>query len=265
MYPCVEANGSDDCYQWGKWRIRSSKGVMANEDEIEEIKKSVQVDTLPEMLFNKNSLHLTYEKDEYNRFVLSFNVIDALKSLKGKLVKTNVAVHGSDKWRNSRAQYFLQQNIDENENDDDWTFASDYTGSLEEDENFSFEETDERIDYENLRIREKIHYEESLILYEDELGDQGISECDVRIRCMPTGFLILLRVFLRVDNVYIRSLETRYRYRTNNNILMKEVTERENFVDELNESDADTNMTKNVDRIIPRLKLIKLQTFKIKL
>merc|ERR1719493_525007 len=47
------------------------------------------------------------------------------------------------------------------------------------------------------------------ILYEDELSDNGMSQLLVRCRVMPKCFLVLLRYWLRVDNVIIRVRDTR--------------------------------------------------------
>lgn len=57
---------------------------------------------------------------------------------------------------------------------------------------------------ERLKEKEKILFYQELMLYEDELHDNGIAQCTVKIRVMPTSFFVLLRFFLRVDNVMVR-------------------------------------------------------------
>ena len=47
-------------------------------------------------------------------------------------------------------------------------------------------------------------------LYEDELDDNGSSVVRLRLRVMPSCFLVLLRHALRVDGVLIRHYDTRY-------------------------------------------------------
>ena len=54
------------------------------------------------------------------------------------------------------------------------------------------EETDERIDLEKLKVKEKILFYDDVCLYEDELGDNGTSMLTVKIRCMPTSFFLLM-------------------------------------------------------------------------
>lgn len=61
----------------------------------------------------------------------------------------------------------------------DWTFSSDYCGTLSGP--FKIVSTDEKIDINRLKEREKILFYHELILYEDELHDNGIATCSVKI------------------------------------------------------------------------------------
>ena len=54
-----------------------------------------------------------------------------------------------------------------------------------------------------------VHYVD-LPLYEDELDDSGSSVVRLRLRVMPSCFLVLLRHALRVDGVLVRHHDTRY-------------------------------------------------------
>lgn len=47
------------------------------------------------------------------------------------------------------------------------------------------------------------------MLFEDELGDNGLTTCEFRFRVMGDCFFGLLRSYLRVDDVLIRILDTR--------------------------------------------------------
>lgn len=46
---------------------------------------------------------------------------------------------------------------------------------------FQVQSTDERIDMEQLKIKEKIYFYEDVILFEDELADNGISKLNVKM------------------------------------------------------------------------------------
>ena len=54
-----------------------------------------------------------------------------------------------------------------------------------------------------------IIFYDDLVLYEDELGDNGSSMLNVKVRVMPYELLVLQRFFLRVDDVVFRVFDTR--------------------------------------------------------
>jgi len=53
-----------------------------------------------------------------------------------------------------------------------------------------------------------MHYGE-VVLFEDELGDNGYSKVNVRYRVMSDCFFVLHRSYTRVDHVLVRILDTR--------------------------------------------------------
>lgn len=61
----------------------------------------------------------------------------------------------------------------------DWTFTTDYLGTLTG--GFTVTPTDTRIDLDKLRRREKILFYHDLLLFEDELHDNGTAVCSVKI------------------------------------------------------------------------------------
>lgn len=61
----------------------------------------------------------------------------------------------------------------------DWTFSTDYQGSLQG--NWIIEETNQKIDVNKLRQKEKIEFYIDLTLFEDELHDNGIASLSVKI------------------------------------------------------------------------------------
>ncbi|MCO5584975.1 hypothetical protein L7F22_038907 [Adiantum nelumboides] len=108
--------------------------------------------------------------------------------------------------------------------DFDWTYTSTWPGK----EDFGGKESEkslfiagqdpnrDRIPIERLgpppspgAKAEPILFFDDLILFEDELGDNGTSLLNVKVRVMPTGLLVLQRFFLRVDNVVFRVFDTR--------------------------------------------------------
>ncbi len=77
-----------------------------------------------------------------------------------------------------------------------------------------------------------------LVLYEDELHDNGISRLSVKCRVMPTGFLVLQRFWLRVDGVMIRIRDTRvfHSFAKPHQLLIRDYSEREATFEQLRRS-----------------------------
>ncbi|KAI9224637.1 TIP41-like family-domain-containing protein [Blastocladiella britannica] len=88
----------------------------------------------------------------------------------------------------------------------DWTYSTSYRGTVR---GLTPAPTSAEIPMAKLRQREPILFYADNVLYEDELGDNGIAKYSVKIRAMPSGFFILARLFLRVDGVMFRTIDTR--------------------------------------------------------
>ncbi|XP_032431785.1 TIP41-like protein isoform X9 [Xiphophorus hellerii] len=124
----------------------------------------------------------------------------------------------------------------------DWTFTTDYRGTLLGEElQIKVTNTEERIDIEKLKAREHIMFFEEVLLFEDELHDHGVSMISVKIRVMPSSFFLLQRFFLRVDGVLIRINDTRVYYEDGKDYMLREFSTRENTITELKflKSEAD--------------------------
>ena len=57
---------------------------------------------------------------------------------------------------------------------------------------FQIESTKERIDMEQLKVKEKIYFYEDIILYEDELADNGIAKLNVKMVITEFSFFSVL-------------------------------------------------------------------------
>lgn len=99
----------------------------------------------------------------------------------------------------------------------DWTCSSPYWGTyfrgreIEclDDEEWA-EAAEEPLPMDLLRRRDEIHWYHEVLFWEDELDDNGICRLGVRVRVMPTFWFALLLCELRVDNVLIREVATRF-------------------------------------------------------
>lgn len=90
----------------------------------------------------------------------------------------------------------------------DWSYSTDYTGTLSP-KAPQFEETSDPIPIELLTRPDPILFFDEVVLYEDELADNGIAMLSCKIRVMPERLLLLTRFFMRLDNVLIRIRDTR--------------------------------------------------------
>ncbi|KAI5967812.1 TIP41 [Candida pseudojiufengensis] len=87
----------------------------------------------------------------------------------------------------------------------DWTYSTNYKGNS----NIDFQPTTKEIPIDKLTKPDPILFFDEMILFEDELADNGISMLSTKIRVMPSCLLILLRFFLRIDNVIFRIRDCR--------------------------------------------------------
>ena len=69
--------------------------------------------------------------------------------------------------------------------------------------------TTKPIPIELLKRPDPILFFDDVVLYEDELADNGIAMLSCKIRVMPGRMLLLSRFFMRLDNVLIRLRDTR--------------------------------------------------------
>ncbi|CRK87788.1 CLUMA_CG001540, isoform A [Clunio marinus] len=219
-----------------KWKISTSKShilksICTNREQCKAEDKSccelcvyryaLDLPHLPDMVFHKNILTLEHD----NGAVLTFNPIEALKRVRNE--KLDIKVSCSDEWQESRPRDKTKEKL----KPFDWTFSTDYQGTPND--KFVIEPTDLKIDKFKLMAKEQILFYNDLTLFEDELHDNGTSVSSVKVRVMPSGFYILLRFFMRVDNVMIRMNETRYHYETGKDFIIKEYTSRESTYDRL--------------------------------
>lgn len=97
----------------------------------------------------------------------------------------------------------------------DWTCSTPYWGStscvVDGGSKASISEaTEEGLPMDLLRRRDEIHWYQEVLFWEDELDDNGLCRLTVRVRVMPTFWFVLVLCELRVDNVMLREVATRF-------------------------------------------------------
>lgn len=177
---------------------------------------TLELPHMPDMVFPNNILTLSHKCGTF----IQFNALDALKHVSNG--KVNVQLACAEAWKESRAE--SSEYLEEKVKPFDWTFTTNYNGTMT---GVKIEDTTERINVEKLKKRDNILFYQDLTLFEDELHDNGIAVCSVKIRVMPQSFFILLRYFLRIDNVMMRINDTRIFHELGHNYLLREYTSRE--------------------------------------
>jgi len=90
----------------------------------------------------------------------------------------------------------------------DWTFSSPFAGKIEGGTWEELDETGMRTELLTDKTSPILFFDE-IILFEDDLHDNGQVEFSVKIRVMPSCAYVLARLFVRVDNVVVRVRESR--------------------------------------------------------
>lgn len=115
----------------------------------------------------------------------------------------------------------------------DWTFFSQYSGSIFPPDTPLEPSSVGSIPYDRLRLQEPILLFDHQVLMEDELADNGTCIQTCRIRVMPSGFFILHRILMRLDDVIARVCDTRVYHQFGTDYILHEVVFRSNTYDEI--------------------------------
>lgn len=205
---------------------------------------------MPTMLFGNNYLKLSHES------VLSFvfTAKDALCTVIKDDVPCKLSI--SDAWTESRQHQTRALKV---YNPFDWTYTpNDYFGSVCSSKNAAFQRsTEHAIDYEHLKQPEQILFYSEVILFEDELADNGLAQLSVRIRVMPSCFFVLLRFFLRVENQLFRIIDCRIFHKFNSDLIIREVSTRESTDYAHIKASGDNEKLMNVSWLCEQLPVIE--------
>ncbi|KAM7251681.1 hypothetical protein ACFE04_023564 [Oxalis oulophora] len=185
------------------WEIETRRGTILNSSAVSQYEEKLKTNHLPEMVFGDNSLILKHMSSD---ITIHFNAFDALVAWKKESLPP-VQVPAAANWK-FRSKLFHQVILDY-----DYTFTTPYSGSLTIDKpatgKLHWEDCDEQIDVVSLASKEPILFYDEVVLYEDELADNGVSLLTVKVRVMPSSWFLLLRFWLRVDGVLMRLRDTR--------------------------------------------------------
>jgi len=246
------------------WKISSKKQRMLDTLEMEQLHHSLSAPALPEMVFGGSRVEF---KHLPSGFTLHFTAQDALACWDPSSPSVKVAASSAwAKTRSAHAKDVARQF--------DWTYSTDYKGTVvpgqtpEGSRIGSPSQTTDTIDLDKLRIPEPILFFDEIVLFEDELADNGTALYSVKLRVMPTGFYCLARFFLRVDDVLIRGRETRIYHAFNTKYILREHSLRESTyleIDRAGKTPKDPSSFASPDIMVPLLELRSAETDKMAL
>ncbi|KAI9281826.1 TIP41-like family-domain-containing protein [Sporodiniella umbellata] len=199
------------------WKITSKKAPICNSAEMEKIQKDFGLPP-PEMVFGNSCVSL-----ERGELKVTFGAYDALSKVDTSSTSSEILkVAYADEW--ARKSAMNHTDVKDVVKPYDWSYTTDYKGTC----SAEFETSEHSlIDIERLRQPEKILFYDENILYEDELADNGTAMLTVRLRVMPTCFLVLQRFFMRLDNVLFRINDTRIYHQFGSPYFVREYTSKE--------------------------------------
>ncbi|KAK7539671.1 type 2A phosphatase activator TIP41 [Phyllosticta citribraziliensis] len=208
------------------WKITTRKLPILKAGPIEDMTDRLGI-APPEMIFGDNSVRLEHIASGWN---IEFNAFDALDRV-DKTGNSMFKVAYSKEWQRDRLQH--ASDIKEVVKPFDWSYSTDYAGTVASDAPSlpQFEPTETPIPYELLKRPDPILFFDEVMLYEDELADNGIALLSCKIRVMPARLLLLARFFLRLDDVVFRIRDSRIFIEFDTGEVIREYTAREEKFD----------------------------------
>ncbi|VEU23602.1 DEKNAAC104591 [Brettanomyces naardenensis] len=213
------------------WQIYTSRNPILSASEIEEFESILQV-PVPEMIFGNNKVEVM---NTTNGFHLIFNPLDALKTVSVD-PKDMLKVSYANEWYKSRERKHRDDEdvVLEVFKPYDWTYTTHYKGTELVVPDPGFIRNDNyAIPQEKLTKKDPILFFDEMTLFEDELGDNGISTLSIKIRVMRNCMLILQRLFVRVDDVMLRIRDTRLYVDFEDGLVIREFKRQEQDYGEL--------------------------------
>ncbi|CRG90429.1 Type 2A phosphatase activator TIP41 [Talaromyces islandicus] len=183
------------------FKITTQKLPILKSGPIEDMTKNLGI-APPEMIFGDNFVTIEHPASAWG---IAFNAFDALDRV-DKTGSAMLKVAYSKEWQKSREH--THEGIKDVVKPFDWSYSTDFKGTLRP-ESPPFSPTNDQIPIELLKRPDPILFFDDVILYEDELADNGISMLSCKIRVMPERLLLLSRFFMRLDNVVVRLRDTR--------------------------------------------------------
>ena len=225
-FPAVGSTPPRSITQNG-FKITTQKLPILKAEPIEQMTSALGI-APPEMIFGDNYVAVEHAASGWR---ISFNAFDAL----GKVDKTGekrLKVAYSKEWQQSRED---THDIKEVVKPFDWSYTTDYKGTPSP-TSPPFHVSSTPIPVELLKRPDPILFFDDVMLYEDELADNGIAMLSCKVRVMPSRMLLLCRFFMRLDNVMLRLRDTRVYVDFDNGEIIREYVAKEDEYEKVREA-----------------------------
>ena len=211
------------------FRISARKLPISKAGPIEDMEKRIGI-PMPEMIFGDNAVWVTHAPTGWT---LGFSAPEALDRVDKTGEKMLKVAYARD-WESTREG--TTRGIKEVVKPYDWSYSTEYEGTVERGsapEDKALRPTDKKIPIELLKRRDPILFFDEVVLYESELDDNGISIYSAKLRVHEKRMLLLVRFFLRLDNVLVRIRDTRVYVDFETDEVIREYTSKEAPFDEV--------------------------------
>lgn len=202
------------------FEIVTQKLPILKAGPIEDMTQKIGIQ-IPEMIFGDNFVAIQHASG----WSIKFDAFGALDSV-DKTGEKRLRVAYSKEWHQSREEGHDFKAMEEVK-PFDWSYTpQDYKGETSP-HTSRFESCERDIPLELLKRPDPILFFDDVILYEDELADNGIAIFSAKVRVMPQRLLLLSRFFMRLDDVLIRVRDTRVFIEFETRLVMREYIEKE--------------------------------------
>jgi len=204
-----------DSVEQSGWRVHAPKGGILSKEEVDEWE--AELFALPEQTFSATRLQIDHAASGLR---LELTAREALRACLGQTACAELPY--ADKWKGKEGMdTALFGTIKAQDSNYDWTYGTLYAGSVTGGDPSGGDPTarvelapqeggEGGIDMGMLQRPDPILFFEELVLFEDDLADNGACTLSVKLRVMPTCWFVLMRMHLRVDSVLVKVVDTRF-------------------------------------------------------
>lgn len=216
-----------------RFRISTRKLPISKAGPIEDLEKRIGI-PMPEMIFGDNAVWVTHAPTGWTLGFSAAPALDAVDKTGEKMLKVAYARD----WESTREG--TTRGIKEVVKPYDWSYSTEYDGTVEPgtlapggEGRLGPAREGQAIPLELLKRRDPMLFFDEVVLYESELDDNGISIYSAKLRVHEKRMLLLVRFFLRLDNVLVRIRDTRVYVDFETDEVIREYTSKESPFDEV--------------------------------